>query len=267
MLAVTLFNPSVFTLISLPLCLGLVLGLFLFLEIGHRLGCRHRKLDPNASRDWVGVVDGPILALLGLLMAFSFSAAADRFEARKKMIVEETNAIGTAYLRLDLLAPADRDALRGMFRNYLDSRIRTYDLLPDIPAAKREFERSQDLQQEIWSQAVTSAQKAGTPAAMQLLPSLNAMFDIMMTRFAATQFHTPGVVLFMLIVLSLVAALLAGYQMSASQRRRWVHVILFVVIFTLAIYVIVDLDSPRMGFIRMDDTDALLRDLRSSMER
>lgn len=268
MLAVTLFAPPAFGLLSLPLCLGLGLILFLFMEIGYRLGRWHFRAYPQASREWVGVVDGPILALLGLLVAFTFSSAADRFDGRRDLIVEETNAISTAYLRLDLLQPSDREGLRTQFRKYLDSRILTYALIPNIQAAKQEFERSLTMQQAIWTTAVAAAQKTGTPAAaMQLLPSLNQMFDLTLARFAATQFHTPGIVFVLLISLSLVASLLAGYQLSSAGQRRWIHVALFVITFTLAIYVIVDLESPRLGLIRMDSADSLLKDLRASMNR
>lgn len=266
MFTVTTFAPVAVGLLSLPLCLGLGLVIFLFMEFGHRLGCQHRKVDPNSNKDWVSVVDGPILALLGLLVAFTFSAAADRFNGRRKLIVEEANAVGTAYLRLDLLNPGDRDPLRQKFREYLDSRIQTYALIPDIQAALKEFERSQDLQREIWTQAVPACQKTGsTLAGMQLIPALNAMFDITITRFAATQFHTPVVVFILLISLAMVAALLAGYQMSSAKKRCWLHITLFVTTFTLAIYVIMDLESPRLGIIRMDATDALLKDVRQSM--
>ena len=266
MLSVTLFAPLYISLLSLPLCLGLGLILFLFMEMGHRLGCQHRKIDPNSNKDWVSVVDGPILALLGLLVAFTFSAAAERFNDRRKLIVEEANAVGTAYLRLDLLNPPDRDPLREKFRDYLDSRIRTYALIPDLKAALGEFERSQTLQRDIWNQAVPACQKTGsTLAGMQLIPALNAMFDITITRFAITQFHTPAVVFILLISLALVAALLAGYQMSSAKKRCWIHVSLFVITFTLSIYVIIDLESPRLGLIRMDSTDALLKDVRQSM--
>jgi hypothetical protein len=266
MLSVTLFSPIYVGLLSLPLCLALGLILFLFMEFGHRLGCKHRSVDPESNKDWVSVVDGPILALLGLLVAFTFSAAADRFNARRKLIVEEANAVGTAYLRLDLLNPPDRDTLRQKFRDYLDSRIKTYALIPDVQAALQEFEHSQTLQRDIWNQAIPACQKTGsTLAGMQLVPALNAMFDITITRFAATQFHTPVVVFILLISLALVAALLAGYQMSSSKKRCWIHVSLFVITFTLAIYVIMDLESPRLGLVRMDATDALLKDVRQSM--
>jgi hypothetical protein len=229
------------------------------------MGRWHQRIGRGSIKEFVGIIDAPILALLGLLIGFTFFGAAERFDKRRDLIVEETNHIGTAYLRLDLLRPEDRDALRNLFKEYLDSRIRTYAILPDVRAALAEYDRSQQMQSEIWVRAIEAAQKTGTtPASMQLVPALNAMIDITTTRVAVTQFHPPRIVFVMLAALSLIAAMLAGYQMSTAARRSWFHVALFVITFTLAIYVILDLEYPRLGLIRVDAADALLKDLRSS---
>ena len=83
---------------------GLFLGMLLFLEIGRRIAARQRKEDSGTAGEGVGAVDGAVFALLGLLIAFTFSGASSRFDTRRQLIVEETNDIGTAYLRVDLLA-------------------------------------------------------------------------------------------------------------------------------------------------------------------
>jgi hypothetical protein len=265
MTAVTFFSSDPASLLSFPVFLGVALALLLSMEIGYRMGRWHQKIGRGSIKEFVGIVDAPILALLGLLIGFTFFGAAERFDKRRDLIVEETNHIGTAYLRLDLLRPEDRDALRNLFKDYLDSRIRTYAILPDVRAALAEYDRSQQMQSEIWVRAIEAAQKTGTtPASMQLVPALNAMIDITTTRVAVTQFHPPRIVFVMLAALSLIAAMLAGYQMSTAARRSWFHVALFVITFTLAIYVILDLEYPRLGLIRVDAADALLKDLRSS---
>jgi hypothetical protein len=82
-------------------------------------------------------VEGSVFGLLGLLVAFTFSGASSRFDTRRHLIVEETNAIGTAYLRLDVLPSTVQPALRDSFRRYLDSRLAIYRKLPDAAAAKR----------------------------------------------------------------------------------------------------------------------------------
>jgi len=265
MISVTFFTPDASSLLSFPVFLGVALALLLSMEIGYRMGRWHQKIGRGSIKEFVGMIDAPILALLGLLIGFTFFGAAERFDHRRDLIVEETNHIGTAYLRLDLLRSEDRDALRNMFKEYLDSRIHTYAVLPDVKAAMAEYDRSQQLQGTIWEQSVAAAQKTGTAyASIQLIPALNAMIDITTTRVAATQFHPPRIVYVMLGVLSLIAAMLAGYQMSTAARRSWFHVLLFVLTFTLAIYVILDLEYPRLGLIRVDAADALLKDLRAS---
>src|SRR5262245_1505985 len=105
---------------------GLFLGMLLFLEIGRRVGIRRRKEDAEAGGEGVGALDGAVFALLGLLIAFSFSGASSRFDTRRELIVEETNDIGTAYLRLDLLPTHLQPALRESFRRYLDARLEVY---------------------------------------------------------------------------------------------------------------------------------------------
>src|SRR4051812_42855896 len=91
---------------------GLFLGSLLLLEVGRRIGIRKLAEDAEGARAGVGTVDAATFALLGLLIAFTFSGAATRFDARRQLIIEEANNIGTAYLRIDLLPPEAQPALR-----------------------------------------------------------------------------------------------------------------------------------------------------------
>src|SRR5499426_4920010 len=125
---------------------GLFLGMLLFLEIGRRIAIRRMKEDTGNAAEGVGAVDGAVFALLGLLLAFTFSGASARFDHRRDLIVEETNAIGTAWLRLDLLPAQEQPALREGFRRYLDSRLAVYRALPDLSAARQELTRSNEIQ-------------------------------------------------------------------------------------------------------------------------
>ena len=136
------------------------------------------------------------------------------------MIVEETNAIGTAYLRLDLLPPAAQPALRERFRQYVEARLAAYRQLPDIAAAQTEERRAMQIQGGIWRQAVAACQEAGVPPTtmLLLLPALNAMMDLTTTRTLATRMHPPTSIFGMLFGLALASALLAGYGMAGTQR-------------------------------------------------
>jgi len=250
----------------LPLFLGFGFGMYGLLELGVRIGKSHLRNGHGKILDTLGVIDGPIFALFGLLIAFTFSSALSRFDERRKLIVEEANDIGTAYLRLDLLSPADQEPLRNLFRSYIDSRIRTYELIPDMRAALAEYDRTQILQTEIWNQATQSVAKSpNTLLGMQLLPALNSMIDITNTRTAVLQFHPPVVIYGMLLVMALVSAVLVGYQMAAFEKRSWLHIVLFIISITLTCYVILDIEYPRMGLIRVDAVDSVLRDVREGI--
>ncbi len=248
------------------LTLGLFLGMLLFLEIGRRSSIRRMKEDAGAAGEGVGAVDGAVFALLGLLIAFTFSGASSRFDTRRQLIVEETNDIGTAYLRLELLPADAQPALRESFRRYLDARIGVYRKLPDITAAKEELAKANAWQVQIWRQAVAASQAKGAPPAapILLLPALNAMIDITTTRTMATLMHPPLVVFAMLFGLALAASLLAGYGMTGS-KGSWLHMLGFALVMAVAVFVILDIEYPRAGLIRVDAFDQALVDLRESM--
>ncbi len=256
-------------LIVLFFTVGLFLGMLLFLEIGRRASLRRLREDSGAAGEGVGAVDGAVFALLGLLIAFTFSGASSRFDTRRQLIVEETNDIGTAYLRIDLLPVGAQPALRESFRRYLDARIEVYQKLPNVAAAKESLAKANELQSQIWRQAVAASQaKGAAPAApMLLLPALNAMIDITTTRTMATQMHPPIVVFVMLFGLALAASLMAGFGMTGAKLRSWFHMLGFALVMAIAVYVILDIEYPRLGLIRVDAFDQALIDLRESMNR
>ena len=252
-----------FTLIILLLSLGLFAGMLVLYVMGHVLRLRHLAAGSEREVSGAGIVEGAVFALLGLLLAFAFSGANSRFDDRRKLIVEEANAIGTAYLRLDVLAPAARDELRSGFRDYLDARLSAYRRLPDLEAANIEFARAEEMLQQIWSKAVIAT--SGTQhTTLLLLPALNQMFDIVIARRAAEHTHPPWEVFAMLAALCLLGAFLGGYAMGPS-KRNWIHILTFSIALSSAFYLIVDLEYPRFGLIRVDAFDQFLIDVRQSM--
>jgi hypothetical protein len=250
------------------LSIGLFLGMLLFMEIGRRIRVRQWARDPDLAKAGFGAIEGGVLALLGLLLAFTFSGAGTRFEARRQLIVEETNAIGTAYLRLDMLSAAAQPKLREYFRRYLDARLNVYRKLPNIEGAKEELSIANSLQQEIWREAIASVRTAAAPveAAVVFLPALNAMIDISTTRTMAVYVHPPVIIFVMLFALACVSSLLAGYDMAGGKSRSWFHMLCFATVVAVTIYVILDLEYPRTGLIRVNAFDQALVELRDSMK-
>jgi len=256
------------SIISAPaFAVALFLGMVLFLEVGRQLRRRRMVLAADDEQFGAGAVEGAVFALFGLLVAFSFSGAAARFDARRALIVDEANDIGTAYLRVEMLAPSDQPAMRALFRNYVDSRLEVYRRLPDVAAAQKELTHSGEIQGEIWKHAVaeTRSQAAHPDAGKLLLPAINSMIDITTTRTVAARTHPPVILFYLLLVLGLAQSLLAGFSMAGVNRRSWLHLFAFALITVIVVYVIVDLEFPRFGLIRIDKYDQVLVDLRSSM--
>jgi hypothetical protein len=245
----------------------LAAGVIVLLEVGRRIGARRLAKEGDAAVKGFGAIEGAVFALLGLILAFSFSGALMRFDARRQLVVAEANDIGTAFLRIDLLPVDAQTPMRDLFRRYLDSRIETYRKLPDMEAVKAELARSVKLQSEIWSLAVSSSQKSPTPQAMMLLlPALNAMIDITTTRTEAARLHSPLIIWVMLGALTFACALFAGYDMASRKHLNLLHSAAFAVVLAVTVYVIIDLEYPRVGLIQMSDSDRVLVELRESMK-
>jgi hypothetical protein len=257
-----------FTAIGILTVLGIVAGTLGTLEMGRRIGMRRMASDPEGAKAGSGVIDGAVFGLLGLLVAFTFSGAAARFDARRAMIVEEANSIGTAWLRLDLLPGAAQPPLREKFRQYLAARLAAFGKISDLAAAKTESARANALQAEIWTQAVAACRDSGSPpATILLLPALNQMFDVATSRTAGVQMRPPMLIYMLLGLLVLAGSLLAGYGMGVGRIRNWVHALAFVLVMSVAVYVIVDYEFPRVGFIRIESFDQVLLNLQQSMNR
>jgi hypothetical protein len=251
--------------LNIALFVALFAALIVCLEVGRRSG-RKAFSSKRAHPSGLGTVEAVTFGLLGLLLAFTFSGAAARLDTRRGQIVDEANALGTAWLRLDVLPSTAQPKLRDAFRKYTDSRISVYRTFSQssLEAAQAEYTRSTALQQEIWTQAVAAC-RDNPSATVVVLPALNAVFDIAATRLAATQMHPPSIVYVVLALISLACGFLVGYEMGATEVASWPHVIMLALILSFTFYVILDFEYPRLGFIRIDDFDNLLIQVRASM--
>jgi len=245
---------------------GLFIGMLILLETGRRIGLARIAGEGDEGKG-LAAVEGAVYGLLGLLIAFTFSGAASRYETRRHLIVEEANAIGTAYLRLDLLSAGAKDSLKEKFRRYVDLRLDYYRKIQDPEASRQSFDKSADLQGSIWNEAVAAGPAAPVQQApMLLLPALNQMIDITTTRAVALKMHPPIIIFWMLGGLALLSALLAGYSMAQSKTHSWLHMFVYAAILALIYYVILDLEYPRLGLIRIDAADELLVSVRQAMK-
>jgi hypothetical protein len=238
------------------------------LEIGWRIRSKGLAQETSNSDAGQNALDGAVFGLMGLLIAFTFSGAASRFETRRSLIVQETNDIGTAYLRIDMLPADAQPVLRQDFRDYVDARLKFYaSLTGDLTAARAIYLEGTALQQKIWSEAVAASARQSSAAVTSLvLGSLNSMIDDTTTRLVALETHPPLEIYMALGALVLASSLLAGFAMAKSGRRNWTHMLIFAGAVAFAVYLILDLDYPRLGLIRIDTADHILVDFRNSMK-
>jgi hypothetical protein len=257
------FSRNLFVYVSI-----LFVGMLAAVELGRALGARYRQLWGGDPEKGIGVIETGTFALLGLLVSFAFYGAATRFDARRTQIVDEANAIETAYLRIDALPGDSQAALREDFRRYVESRLRTYRLLPSKEAALTELARSQTIQGSIWRHAVASCQRADAHpgACILVLPSLNTSFDLANSRTMSVELHPPLVIFGLLFGVAIASAFIAGYAMAISDRRRWMHIALFSVLFAGSMYVILDLEYPRLGYVQETAFDRALEQVRAHMQ-
>jgi len=252
-------------LVGMVLVLGILLGMLVMLEIGRRLGAHRMAQDPEGAKAGAGAVEAAVFGLMGLLIAFTFSGAATRFDTRRAQLVDEANCIGTAWLRLDLLPAKAQPALREKFRQYTDARVAYFRESPDPRAAKIELDRANRLQNEIWTQVLAACRESGETSTTLLVPAVNDMFDAGTRRMMGTKMHPPLIIYVTLGLLLLVSALVAGYHMGEGKGRSWIHCLAFALAIAVAFYLILDFELPRVGFIRIDSFDQVFVDLRQSM--
>ena len=238
----------VIALILLALSLGMI-------NLGTRFGRKQAKASAAGAETQTKALRASLLGLLALLVGFSFSLAMARFEDRSDALVSEANAIGTAWLRSDLLDGADREALRSALADYAQSRMAagSFDLsqAADYGSEAQKWETAFTTAWAIGSQAV---RKLPNPATMAVASALNDMTDSFAANEAALNRHVPEYVLIMMLVTMLFLSWVVGHASGEDRGRTPVPMVLTIGLIVLLLALIMDLDRPRRGVIQVDQT-------------
>lgn len=224
------------------------------IEVGYRLGRRAQAHTNPAANAHVAIIQTALLSVLALLLGFTFSLALQRYDSRSLAVVDEANAIGTTYLRTDLLPPSIRDEVRILLRTYLDGRVQE----STVPLSKREqrqallAQSSQD-QEVLWRYALQAAEQDKNPVTSGLfIESLNQLIDSFDSRNAALDRHVPETVMLLLYGAFLMSWGIVGYASGIAGHRPSFAAYLMVVLILVVIFIIVDLDRPRRGLIEIN---------------
>lgn len=256
-----------FIAVALISTILLSLGMAGSIEAGYRVGKRRLKKYPESKTEGSGAVESSVFAILGLILAFTFTGTLSRYEHRVKLILQEANAIGTAYLRLDLLPKDAQDKLRPLYREYVQSRINVFEYYKNRQLSNSYFRQSLELQGQIWEIANASVLIDKNPGIMTLvISSTNDMIDIANERLQATRTHPPITVYILLFTLALASAFLVGQDMSANEKRPLFYMVIFCVTISGITYVILDLENPRLGVVRIDTGDKVLLETLKSIQ-
>ena len=189
------------------------------------------------------------LAVLGLLLAFTFSMALSKHDQRRAMVVTDSNAIGDFYTCASLLKEPVRTRLRTVIHDYTALRVDLAKRAEDSGAfedALGKFQRMQDQMVELVSQALSD----GTPIAVSLTNTLNGVTSSQAARLAAVRDRLPASIVLLLLLSAVIAAMLVGREQGASDEADIAGTVCFIILISFVIYVILDLNQPGRGIIR-----------------
>ena len=222
-------------------------------EAGFRLGRKSETNIPDKSKSLVSTVEAAILGVLGLLLGFTISMAVSRFEVRKQLMLEKATAIGTSCLRTELLPAPEGSEIASLLHQYINIRVQ-YGTTDNDPSLARQLDilhkQAARLQNDFWTRAVAYGQKDPNPATIGLLlQSLNRAIDLESARQMAFQNHVPESVIYVNGLVGVLAAMLVGYKLGLNGRRQSFSMCVLAI--TLVLAIIIDLDRPRSGFIRI----------------
>ena len=212
----------------------------------------------------LGTVEGAIFGIMGLLLAFTISGALQRFDDRRQLVLQEATAVTSAYDRLGLLEGQAARELQSQLKDYVRARVELYRMQHDFLLWQRieDFSREQQNQlvnhkDQLWKAAVAACPKSAYQPACGL--------EVARLRAGAAEKHPPHIIYAMLFGLGLGCSLLAGFGMSASRAKSWIHMLLFAGTLTIALYIVTDMEYPRLGLIRIESFDHFLADAYDQM--
>jgi hypothetical protein len=237
------FNPFDHPILVLVLSLP---GLW----ISGRLGSAFKKTQrerENDGNDDFDILLGATLTLLALIVGFTFSMAVSRYDQRKNLEEQEANAIGTEYVRADLLPEADASKVRALLSSYLDQRMLFYKSPNGEPLRQVNAQTAQ-LQTKMWSAVETSTAAQPTPVAALIVAGMNDVLNSQGYTQAAWWNRIPVAAWILLMVISIFCNILIGYR---AQGRSPFLLLILPIALSISLFLIADIDSPRRGLINV----------------
>ncbi|MBM9604348.1 bestrophin-like domain [Desulfopila inferna] len=236
------------------------------LEGGYHVGMRKRLSDKGAKDESVGVIVGSILALLAFLLAFTFNLAAARYEARRQVVLEEANDIGTTYLRTSLLPEPPRSEVQELLRKYVNIRVEASQSDVGADEIIAIIDQSEQILEAIWDKTMNVALQNPDVMTSLFIQSLNKTIDTQAKRvMVGARSQIPLPISLALLALAIIAHFCAGYQSGISGKKRSPVILGLILSFALVLTMIVDMDIPNKGLLQTMQTS--MEDLQETVNR
>ena len=222
--------------------------IFLAVEAGFRLGRWRERRTEHERETPVGAIVGAILGLLAFLLAFTFGMAASRYDIRRGLVLEEANAIGTTYLRAEMLPEPHSKEVRSLLREYVEVRLEA--IQPEKLQAA--LDRSEKLQNRLWAQAVIVGGKSPTPITGLFVQSLNDVIDLHAKRLTmGVRNRIPFTIWAALYCTAILAMSAVGFHAGLSSKSRTLATGALAITFSITLCLIADLDRPQEGLLKV----------------
>lgn len=234
-------------------------SILLAYEISFRIGRSYQRSTDVEIKAQTTAIQAGILGLLALLLGFTFNMAIQRYDDRSQAVIAEANHLGTTLLRTKLL-PEPYDATsHALLQQYIDLRIKVGKIdLTRAEERKAINEQTDVLQNQIWEYAINAAEEDPRPVTTgYYINSLNSAIDARGERNAILQRHVPEVILFLLFAVFIAGGALMGYSSGLGLRRSYIPTIMFNLLIVLVVFIIIDLDRPKRGLIKVNQ-DSLI---------
>lgn len=247
----------------------LILIIFLLaIEAGLRSGLRIYRAGRDSGQAATDVTLTALLGLLGLLLAFTYGFSLNRYDERRAAMVDEVNAIGTAFLRADLLAEPGRTELRRRLLEYGKTRQVTAGMFRTREEKARTLARTLGTQAELWpATRAALTEDVEPPVAVAIVAAINSVLDLHTKRVVAGFDNIPAVVLLLLVLVSALSlGMIAHTAARRGYRSRW-RAVAFALVLAVLIVIIMDFDMPLRGSIRVsqDNMNALIESMEAAL--
>lgn len=247
---------------------AIIIGILITAVImGQRIGIARLERHPDHKLEVDNAVVSAVFGLLALLIAFSFSGAYERLEKRKMHVLEEAKVFNSAFNYIDLVDAKYQRELKELVKQYFDAHIAVYRDIPDLKLVAQHMARAAEVEVNLLAATIKACKdNPNKTLCSMLVPGIDNMFRTSQVGINMSKVHPPAIIFVLLISLAASGAFLIGYNSAENKQKLHPHMVSYVLLVAFTIYIIINIEYPRIGFINLGYFDKILVDARNDME-